>query len=254
MVLLLKLLTATDHTILENFTTLRKSPAIHTPLIQQGEQVYLSPHKAEVLAQQFERSHHLTLNLGIPHHSIKITRFVDRFFQGTTPHTPPLQLMNIDEIKHKIISLKLRAAPEDYGITPLMLCNLSRKALTHLTQLFNHLLWLSHFPTTWKRAKVPIPKPNKPSTDPSSYRPISLFSTLGKLIERIIAVRLTSFVNQQHLLPHAQFGFHKKHSTITQLARIADYISNSYNLHKHSGMILLDLEKAYDTVWIYGLL
>jgi hypothetical protein len=66
-----------------------KSPPSIPPLIHQGDQVYLSSHKAEVLAQQFERSHHLTLNLGTPHHSTKITRFVDRFFQGTTPHTPP---------------------------------------------------------------------------------------------------------------------------------------------------------------------
>jgi hypothetical protein len=139
------------------------------PLIHQGGQVYLSAHKAEVLAQQFECSHHLTLNLGTPHHTVKITQFIDRFFQGTILHTPPLQLTNIYEIKHKLRSLKLRAAPGDDGITPLMLRNLSRKAFTHLTKLFNHLLQLGHFPTTWKRVTViPIPKPNKPRTDPGS--------------------------------------------------------------------------------------
>jgi hypothetical protein len=130
-----------------------------------------------------------------------------------------------------------------------MLRHLSRKALTYLTQLFNHLLRLGHFPAIWKRAKViPVPKPNKPGTDPNSYRPISLLSTLGKLFERILAARLTSFVNQRHLLPHTQFGFRKKHSTVSQLARITDYISHVYNLHKHSGMVFLDLDKAYDTV------
>jgi hypothetical protein len=135
-----------------------------------------------------------------------------------------------------------------------MLRNVSRKALVHLTHLFNHLLGLGYFPSTWKKAKVmPIPKPHKPSTDPNSYRPVSLLSTLGKLFERVIAVRLTSFVNQQRLLPHAQFGFRRKHSTVAQLARITDYVSNGYNLQKHTGMVLLDLEKAYDTVWIYGL-
>ena len=49
-------------------------------------------------------------------------------------------------------------------------------------------------------------------------------------------------------------GYVKKHANVAQLARITDYISNGYNLHKHSGMVLLDLEKAYDTVWIHGLL
>ena len=124
-----------------------------------------------------------------------------------------------------------------------MLRHLSRKTLTHLTYIFNDLMRLGYFPTCWKRAKVvPIPKPNKPGTDPNSYRPISLLSTLGKLFESIIAARITSFVNRQHLLPHEKFGFRKKHCTVSQLARITDYIPNGYNLHKHSGMILLDLE------------
>jgi hypothetical protein len=112
MVLLLKLSTTSDHTILENHTVFLKISDIHTSLMHQGEQVYLSPHKAEVLAQQFERSHHLTLNLGTPHHSIKITRFVDRDFQGTTPLTPSLQFTNIYEMKRRITSLKPGAAQE----------------------------------------------------------------------------------------------------------------------------------------------
>jgi hypothetical protein len=114
---------------------------------------------------------------------------------------------------------------------------------------------LGYFPTIWKVAKViPIDKPNKPPSDVNSYRPISLLSSLSKLLERIIASRLTKFVNQNHLIPDTQFGFRKKHSTVSQLARIVDHISHGYNLHKQTGMALLDLEKAYVTVWITGLL
>jgi hypothetical protein len=129
-----------------------------------------------------------------------------------------------------------------------MLRHLSHKALTHITHIFNHLLRLGYFPTNWKRAKVvPIPKPNKPGTDPNSYRPISLLSTLGKLFERILAARLTSFVNRQHFLPHTQFGFVKNIPLFPNWLE-SDYISNGYNLHKLSGMVLLYLEKAYDSL------
>ncbi len=232
-----------------------KSQTTIPPLNYQGDIVYLSSLKAEALPQQFERSNQLTLHLGSQHHSAKVTRSVEHFFQTTTPHTPPLQLTNIYEPKCKISSLKIRSAPGDDEITSLMLRNLSRKALCHLSHLFNFILRLQHFPNSWKNANViPIFKPNKPPSEPSSYRPIGLLSTLSKLFERVLTARLTSFVNQRHLLPNVQFGFRKKHSTVAQLARITDFITNGFNLHKHTGMILLDIENAYDTVWIHGLL
>ena len=93
-----------------------------------------------------------------------------------------------------------------------------------------------------------------PPTDVNSYRPISLFSSISKLLECVIASRLTTFANQNHVIPDTQFGFSKKHSTVSRLAKSVDYISHGYNLRKHTGMALLDLEKAYDTVWITGLL
>ena len=136
-----------------------------------------------------------------------------------------------------------------------MLQHLSKHSTQHLTLLFNSILRLGYFPTIWKAAKViPIHKTNKPPEDANSYRPINLLSSISKLLERIIASRLTTFINQNHLIPDIQFGFRKQHSMISQLARILDHISHGYNLRKHTGMALLDLEKAYDTVWITGLL
>jgi hypothetical protein len=68
---------------------------------------------------------------------------------------PTLPLTNIYEIKHRITSLKLRAAPGGDGITPPKLRNLSRKAIIHLTQLFNHLLRLGHFPLPGRQQIYP---------------------------------------------------------------------------------------------------
>ena len=161
MVLLLGLFTYTNPSILESCTIFHKISVFHTPLIHQGVQVYHTPLKAESLAQQFELSHYLTLNMGTPHHTTTITRFIDRLFRNTTPQTSPLQLSNIYEVKRKILSLKFRSAPGNNGISPPMLRHLSHKTLTHLTHLFNHLLRLEYFATCWKRAKVIlIPKPN----------------------------------------------------------------------------------------------
>jgi hypothetical protein len=234
---------------------LKKSSVAIPPLTHRVTQVVYTPHKVEILARQFEQSHNLTTHMGSCNHSQTVSRHVNRFFRTKTPHIPQLQLTNPYEVRRKIFLLKPRATPDEDGITSVMLRYLSKKALIFLTRIFNHLLRTSHFLSAWKRATIiPIPKPNKPPSDLSSYRPISLLSIVIKLFERIIANRLVTYVSQQRLLPNEQFGFRKKHSTVSQLVRISDYITNRYNLHKHTGMVSLDIEKAYDTVWINGLL
>ena len=163
--------------------------------------------------------------------------------------TPTIKPTNPTEVRRHINSLKPTTAPGNDGISTVMLRHLPIRANQHLTLLFKSILQLGYFPTIWKAAKViDIHKPNKPPTDVNSYRPISLLSSINKLLESIIASRLTTFVNQNHLIPDTQFGFRKKHFTVSQLARIVDHISHGYNLRKHTGMALLDLEKAYDTV------
>ena len=160
--------------------------------------------------------------MGSNTHSLTVIRHVERFFRSTPFQTPLLKFTNYYEVQRKILSLKPRAAPGDDEITSIMLCHLSQKALIYLTRLFNHLLHIGLFPNAWKRAKViPILKPNKPPTDPNSYRPISLLSIVGKLFERIIASRLSTHVDQKHLLPDVQLGFRKK--TLHSLSTCPDH-------------------------------
>jgi hypothetical protein len=137
-----------------------------------------------------------------------------------------------------------------------MLLHLSRKALTNLALLFNHILLFGHFPTAWKSAKViPIPKPGKPPSDPCSHRPISLLSTLSKLLELFISPQTEPFYpSEPHSAPRTVWLPEEKHSSAHQLARITDFITRGFNLNKHTGMVLLDIEKAYDTVWLTGFL
>jgi hypothetical protein len=97
-------------------------------------------------------------------------------------------------------------------------------------------------------------KPIKPPSHPDSYRPISLLYALSKLLESVVARRLAAHAQRFHLIPTEKFGFRKQHSTIAQLSRVCDYITHGYNLRKHTAMLLLDLEKAYDTIWTRGLL
>src|SRR5437867_7966284 len=76
-------------------------------------------------------------------------------------------------------------------------------------------------PINWKTSYVnPILKPNKDAKDLASYRPISITTTLSKIIEKMIVSRLSWFLEKNSLLNPAQAGFRKKFSTYDPLIRL----------------------------------
>jgi len=146
-------------------------------------------------------------------------------------------------------------APGFDGIFNIIIKKLSAKVLSLLTAIFNRCLELHYFPSTWKVAKVvPIRKPGKDPTSPSSYRPISLLSSLSKLFEKLILNRLLDFVEEHNVYLPEQFGFRRGHSTTHQLLRVVGNINNNKAVSKSTAMAFLDVEKAFDNVLHDGLI
>jgi hypothetical protein len=77
-----------------------------------------------------------------------------------------------------------------------------------ITNIFTASIELSYYPNQWKRARIVIiRKDGKPDySDPEVYRPISLLNTLGKLLEAVMAKRLSYYAETYRLLPNTQFG------------------------------------------------
>jgi hypothetical protein len=159
------------------------------------------------------------------------------------------------EIKTIIKRLPNKKSPGHDNITNLMYKKLPNKAIMFMTSLFNSLLRLGHFPDNWKKAIIIlIKKPGKDKSDPDSYRPISLLTSLSKIFEKVILSRLQNYLNCTDTIPKFQFGFKAHHSTTQQLMRITEHISNSYEKHCHTGAVFVDISKAFDKVWHHGLL
>ena len=109
--------------------------------------------------------------------------------------------------------------------------------------IINAAIRLTHFPSHWKTGNIiPIYKAGKCTSEPSSYRPISLLSILSKLSEKIIHKRLDKFEEKQKIIIEEQFGFREQHSTVQQLVRISNDITTNFNLNKVTVMLLLDIE------------
>jgi hypothetical protein len=85
-------------------------------------------------------------------------------------------------------------------------------------------------------------------------RPISLLNTISKVAEKAILLRLNKFINAKQTIRLEQFGFRSAHGTVQQVVRVADIITKGFNQNKVTSMLLIDLQKAFDTVWHNGLL
>ena len=96
-------------------------------------------------------------------------------------------------------------------------------------------------------------KPDKPVTLTTSYRPISLISSIMKLFERVIEQRLRSHLEDIGFINKHQSGSRRPKSTDDHLFRLSQSIMESFNRGEHVVAAFLDVEKAFDNVWHNGL-
>jgi len=84
--------------------------------------------------------------------------------------------------------------------------------------------------------------------------PISLLDTIGKLFEKTLLARILHEVSERGLMRDKQFGFTPRHSISLQLARLVERITRNFGEKRLTGAVFLDVAKAFNTVWIDGLL
>lgn len=110
------------------------------------------------------------------------------------------------------------------------------------------------FPSPLKQANiVPIFKSGDTS-NPNNYRPISLLNITSKLFEKIVFKYLYNHFRDNYILSEVQSGFLPGRSTVTQLLEINHKFCEAINRGKEVRVIFLDISKAFDKVWINGLL
>lgn len=73
------------------------------------------------------------------------------------------------------------------------------------------------------------------------------------MFEKVVKRKIISFVESNKILPNEQFGFRSSHSTIHQIKRICNDVKSGLSSGKSTGLVLLDVEKAFDSVWHHGL-
>lgn len=117
-----------------------------------------------------------------------------------------------------------------------------------LTYIINRSLETGAFPAAFKLAVI---KPLYKSGDKqkvSNYRPISLISNLAKIYEKILKIRICSYLKKNNIISDKQYGFMESRSTNDAIADLTAKIYSSVDAAEPSLCVFVDLAKAFDTV------
>ncbi|RMB94717.1 hypothetical protein DUI87_28830 [Hirundo rustica rustica] len=134
------------------------------------------------------------------------------------------------------------------GIHPRVMRELADELAKPLS-IICHQSWLtSEVPDNCKLANVtPIHKQGA-KEDPGNYRPVSLTSVLGKIMEQFILSAITQNLQDGQGLRPSQHGFRRGRSCLTNLITFYDQVTHLVDAGKAVDVVYLDFSKAFDTV------
>lgn len=242
-----------DNSIWRLARTLQKTKVPNPPLLSPAGWALSSDAKAEAMANFLEMTF-------IPNPPVvgtpDLDRNVERLINSRQPpDLPPESKLEPLELRNIFANLNPRKAPGPDGIGAVLIRQLPGSAVAVLFHIYQQCLSLSYFPYQWKLAKImSILKPGKPSSDPASYRPISLLNVLAKMFETIILNRIKQHLSLRPIIPPFQFGFVSHTSTEHQLLRLTNRITHGFNTKQVTAVAFLDIARAFDTVWHAGLI
>ena len=161
-----------------------------------------------------------------------------------------------EKILNIIRSLNPNKAHGWDGISVRMIKLSDAALVVPLKIIFEDCLRRGVFPEIWKHANVvPVHKKNEKNLK-GNYRPISLLTIFGKILEKLMYDSLYSHLVSCRLLNPNQSGFRPGDSTINQLISITHTIFKAFDCNPPLDVrsVYLDISKAFDRVWHNGLI
>ena len=93
---------------------------------------------------------------------------------------------------------------------------------------------------------VPIFKKGD-GNQPKKYKPISILSPIGKVIEKVHLKQMNSFFTKNDLISSIRLGFRSKRNGYA-IAEVTDYIRNEIDKRDSGIACFIDLKKDFDTL------
>lgn len=168
--------------------------------------------------------------------------------QRTVGNTIMLNAVSESEIINVINGLKNTNSSgcDNFSVRIIKQC--SHLIAKPLCNIINQCFLEGHFPDLLKISKVIcVYKKDNPKLI-CNYRPISLLSIFSKILEKVLATRIVSFLESNNILSHNQHGFRENQSTMSALLSFLNLIYKALDEGNKVIALFVDLSKAFDCV------
>ena len=151
-------------------------------------------------------------------------------------------------VMSRLMGLKANKSPGPDGLHPRVLKEVAQEIADALVIIFQCSLDSGSVPEDWRVANV-IPifkKGGKEKTE--NYRPVSLTSVVGKMLESIIKDEMVAYLDGSNRIRPSQHGFTKGKSCLTNLLEFFESVTRMLDEGKPVDVVYLDFQKAFDKV------
>ena len=175
--------------------------------------------------------------------------FVYKYYQDNGAEQNSFKFSQVEEedILKSSLSLNVSKATGLDGLSARFLKDGANQISSAIAHIINLSLYSGRIPDDMKTARVvPLYKKNSKS-EPENYRPVSILTVMSKILEKNVHKQLENYLRSEILLYDYQSGFRNSYSTDSCLTQVTDQIRFDMDKGNYTGMVMIDLQKAFDT-------